>query len=110
MIEFQTIKYMNNFIANYGKILETLQQIEKKMNFLNQIRLPRLSDLELIAVDLTSEYMGIDSEHQLFRVLPKELKDKIERSVYNRRKRKYSISGNKYANSCQKKPVRIRII
>ena len=88
MIEFQTIKYMNNFIANYGKILETLQQIEKKMNFLNQIRIPRLSDIELVAVDLTSEYMGIDSEHQLFRILPNHIKDKIERSVYNRRKRK----------------------
>lgn len=79
---------MNNFIANYGKILETLQQVEKKMNFLNQKRKPKLSDIELIAIDLTAEYMGIDSEHQLFRVLPVSLNSKIERSVYNRRKRK----------------------
>ncbi|MDL2241905.1 IS982 family transposase [Bacteroidales bacterium OttesenSCG-928-L03] len=79
---------MNNFGANYGKILETLQQIESKMNFLNQIRKPRLSDIELIAIDLTSEYMSIDSEYQLFRVLPDELRSRIERSVYNRRKRK----------------------
>lgn len=78
---------MNNFIANYRKILETLQQIESKMNYLNQIRKPKLSDIELIAIDLTSEYMSIDSEYQLFRTLPDELFCKIERSVYNRRKR-----------------------
>lgn len=79
---------MNNFTRNYEKILETLQQVEDKMNFLNQKRKPKLSDIELIAVDLTSEYMSIDSEYQLFRTLPPELFAKIERSVYNRRKRK----------------------
>ena len=79
---------MNNFSANYRKILETLKQVENKMNFLNQIRKPKLSDIELIAIDLTSEYMSIDSEYQLFRMLPTCLSCKIERSVYNRRKRK----------------------
>jgi len=78
---------MNNFTANYKKILDTLQQIESKMNFLNQKRKPKLSDIELIAIDLTSEYMGIDSEYQLFRTLPLILSARIERSVYNRRKR-----------------------
>jgi len=78
---------MNNFTRNYEKILETLQIVESKMNFLNQIRKPRLSDIELIAVDLTSEFMGIDSERDLFRKLPCGLTSRIERSVYNRRKR-----------------------
>ena len=78
---------MNNFTANYNKILEVLQQIESKINFLNQKRKPLLSDIELIAMDLTSEYMSIDSECQLFRILPGFLQSRIERSVYNRRKR-----------------------
>lgn len=82
------IKYMNNFSANYGKILETLEQISNKMNSLNQKRKPKLSDIELIAIDLTAEYMGIDSEYQLFRVLPEFLSLKIECSIYNRRTRK----------------------
>lgn len=34
------------------------------MNFLNQKRKPKLSDIELIAIDLTAEYMSIDSEYQ----------------------------------------------
>ncbi|KAA6330757.1 hypothetical protein EZS27_020573 [termite gut metagenome] len=53
---------MNNFIANYRKIVETLRTIEFKENFLHQIRKPKLSDIELIAVDLIAEYIGIDSE------------------------------------------------
>lgn len=79
---------MHNFKANYEKILEVLNTIESKSNFLFQIRTPKLTDKELIAINLTSEYMSIDSEHQLFRILPSELLGKIERSVYNRRKRK----------------------
>ena len=79
---------MHNFKANYEIILETLNKIELKQNFLNQKRLPQLTDLELISVNLTAEYMGIDSEYQLFRELPIEIKSKIERSVYNRRKRR----------------------
>ncbi|OAV63984.1 hypothetical protein Barb4_04521 [Bacteroidales bacterium Barb4] len=63
------------------------------MNFMNQIRIPRLSDMKLVAVDLTSGYMGIDSKHQLFRVLPRAISDKMERSVYNRRKRKLFYFG-----------------
>jgi len=79
---------MHNFRTNYAKILEVLREIDDKDSFVHQIRQPKLSDKELIAMNLTSEYFGIDSECQLFRILPPFLSSKIERSVYNRRKRK----------------------
>jgi hypothetical protein len=79
---------MHNFQANYDKILEVSNKFESKNYFLSQIRTSKLSDKELIAINLTSEYMSIDSECQLFRILPGSLATKIERSVYNRRKRK----------------------
>ncbi len=79
---------MNNFKANYNKILEVLKSITEKEQFLNQKRKPKLKDIELIAMNLTAEYMSIDSECQLFREISIDLKNKIERSVYNRRKRK----------------------
>ena len=79
---------MHNFTTNYEIILEVLNQIGIQSSFLKQIRIPKLSDKELIAINLTAEYMGIDSEYQLFRVLPKSILSLIERSVYNRRKRK----------------------
>lgn len=40
--------------------------MEPQSNFLNHIRLPELTDKELIAVNLTAEYMSIDSEHRSF--------------------------------------------
>ncbi len=83
---------MNNFQASYKKILEVLQSITEKENFLQQIRRPKLSDIEIIAMNLTAEYLSIDSECQLFRILPESFKGKIERSVYNRRKRKLATA------------------
>lgn len=82
---------MSNFNRNYKKILETLQSVEKRMTLRNQIRKPKLSDMELIAIGLTSEFMGIDSERDLFRKLPANLASRIERSVYNRRKRRLFV-------------------
>ena len=79
---------MNSFKASYDKILEVLSLVEEKDRFLKQIRLPKLSDKELIAMNLTAEYLGIDSEYELFRKLPLDLSSKIDRTVYNRRKRK----------------------
>jgi len=72
---------MHNFKANYDKILEVLNQIEIKDNYVHQIRKPRLRDKELVAINLSSEFLGIDSECQLFRHLPTVLSSKIERSV-----------------------------
>lgn len=69
---------MHNFRANYDKILEVLKSLDlESENFLFQIRKPRLSDLEIVALNLTSEYMSIDSEYQLFRILPSDIKSLI---------------------------------
>ena len=48
-----------------------------------------MSNLELVALNLTAEYMSINTELQLFRSLEGScLEYKIERSVYNKRRRK----------------------
>jgi hypothetical protein len=79
---------MNNFIQNYKIILENLQSLDINCDVFLQIRTPKMSNLELVAMNLTAEYMGIDSECQLFRIIEgSELSHLIERSVYNRRKR-----------------------
>lgn len=79
---------MHNFEANYDKLLEVLNTLEPRNNYFKQIRKPKLSDKELISIALTAEYLGVESELQLFRVLPFNLSSKIERTVYNRRRRK----------------------
>lgn len=74
---------MNNLNANYERILEVLQKISKQQLLSYQRRQPKMSDLELISLSFTAEFMGIDSENDLFRKLPKAISLKIERSVYN---------------------------
>ncbi len=79
---------MNNLTANYERILEVLQKISRNQLLDYQRRQPKMSDLELISLNLTAEFMGIDSESDLFRKLPQTISSKIDRSVYNRRKRR----------------------
>ena len=80
---------MNNLIQNYKIILKELTNICKHLTTTKQIRIPKMSDLELVALNVTAEYMSINSELQLFRCISgTDLDGKIERSVYNKRKRK----------------------
>ena len=75
---------MNNLNANYKRILEVLRE-----QFLPyQRRQPKMSDLELVSLSLTAEFIGMDSENDLFRKLPENISSKIEPSVYNRRRRR----------------------
>lgn len=78
---------MDNLDARYLKILEILKKVEEKSNFSIKKRKPKLSDIEIIALSLAAESCGLDSENHLFRNLPKSVVGKIERSVFNRRRR-----------------------
>lgn len=80
---------MHNFKASYELILKELRKLSDKDNFYFKPITPKVSDIELIGLIIWAEYKSIDSEHQLFRDLKgTHLEGKIERSVYNRRKRK----------------------
>ena len=80
---------MNNLTQNYKIILKELTKTCSHIQSNKQIRVPKLSDLELVALNITAEYMSINSELQLFRCISgTELEGKIERTVYNKRKRK----------------------
>lgn len=80
---------MSNLEASYRLILNEIREITKKENLYFKPNTPKLSDLELISLIILAEYKSIDSEHQLFREIKGlDIASKIERSVYNRRKRK----------------------
>ena len=81
-------------MTSYTRILDLLHEVEPEDNYLNQIRIPKLSDKQLIALNLAAECLGIDSERYLFNRLPEELCRQIDRSVYNRRRRKLSLKIN----------------
>jgi hypothetical protein len=80
---------MNNLEAIYDFILNQLNELTITENFYFKPIKPKLSDIELIAINICAEYLSIDSEYQLFRHLSNsKMNGLIERSVYNRRKRK----------------------
>ena len=90
---------MNNFTQNYKLILNELQKNCSQIESFKQIRKPKLSNLELVSLNLTEEYMSINTELQLFRLIKDtELEGKIERSVYNKRRRILYITWKRLEN------------
>ena len=81
---------MSNLYSSYTRILASLHNIEASDNFLCHRRKPKMTDKQLIALSLAAESLGIDSERYLFKLLPDSIEGLIERSVYNRRRRKLS--------------------
>ena len=80
---------MSNLESRYNLILNNLREISGIEDFYFKPIKPKLSDIELISLVILAEFKSIDSEHQLFREIKGfEIGPNIERSVYNRRKRK----------------------
>ena len=80
---------MSNLEASYNLILNNLREISGIEDFYFKPIKPKLSYIELISLIILAEFKSIDSEHQLFREIKGfEIGPNIERSVYNRRKRK----------------------
>ena len=88
-IDYQSDTILSNLKANYDLILKELLKIAGKDNLYFKPVKPKLSDIELISLAILAEFKSIDSERQLFREIEAiGIDTKIERSVYNRRKRK----------------------
>ena len=69
-----TFSIMYNFTAKFEKILETCKKFSTNLvnNLGNVPRrgvIPKFSDLEVIALSMTSESESIDSENRLFEML-----------------------------------------
>jgi len=82
---------MSNLCVSYNKILGLLHELEPQDNFLNQIRTPKLSDKQLIALAFAAESSGVDSERHLFKQLPATVTGQIDRSVFNRWRRQLAF-------------------
>ena len=83
---------MSNLEESYKLILNELRKISENENLYFKPIKPKLSDIELISLVILAEFKSIDSEYQLFREIKGfDIESKIERSVYNRRKRKLFV-------------------
>jgi hypothetical protein len=81
---------MSNIINNYFKILEVISSLDIALN--TEIRAGikfKMSDLEVAALSLTSDFMSIDSENSFFNQLQNgQISNLIKRSQYNMRRKK----------------------
>jgi hypothetical protein len=95
---------MHNLKTNFDKIFETVKQFSENLvnergNISRRGVIPKFSDLEVIALSLTAEALGIDSENYLFHKLNKEysadFSNLISRRQYNqRRKLLFELTGS----------------
>ena len=95
-MNFKQLNIINNLEQSYKKNLEVLSKFFRNKLQNHQRKTPKISDLEAVSLVITAEYLSIDSQCQLFRKTPESIKSKIERSIFNRRRRKlfifYSLS------------------
>lgn len=80
---------MTNIERNYQRVLEIIQPLSLQISMPIKVgRKPKMSDIEVVALSLTAEYMSIDSENALFKQLQTNpISNLIERSQYNKRRR-----------------------
>src|SRR5690554_7950781 len=87
---------MHNIKSNFDKIFETIKSLplnifNDKGNIKRPGPIPKFSDLEVISLNIMSEYMSIDSENFLFKKIASchrgDFPNIIERSQYNKRKK-----------------------
>ncbi len=87
---------MHTIKANFDKIIEVVKQIigseiDDSGNYKRRGTKPRFSDISVIALSLTAECLGIDSENYLFSKLNKEyvedFENMISRRQYNDRRK-----------------------
>jgi len=85
---------MHNFVTKFGKVLEICKQfagnrVNEKGNIARCGVVPTFSDFEVVALSLTSEAFGLDSENYLFnrlnRECPEGIPNLITRRQYNYR-------------------------
>ena len=88
---------MANIVKNYLRVLEVISSLNCELEFKSGIgRKQKMSDLEVVALSLTAEFMSIDSENSLFKEISTEqIPNLIERSQYNKRRRKLFLFSEK---------------
>jgi len=81
---------MTNIVKNYFRVLEVISSLNYELELKTSVgRKPKMSDLEVVALSLTAEFMSIDSENSLFKQLIScEIPNLIERSQFNKRRKK----------------------
>ena len=84
---------MTIMVKNYFRVLEVISSLSYDLEFKSNVgRWAKMPDLEVVALSLTTEFMSIESENSLFKQINQgEIPNLIERSQFNKRRRKLSL-------------------
>lgn len=96
---------MSNIVKNYRKVLEVIEPLYQGFEQVVKVGTkPKMSDIEVVALALTAEYMSIDSENALFeRLKGCTIENLLERSQFNKRRRKLFDLTEKIRHSLSRK-------
>jgi hypothetical protein len=80
---------MSNIVKNYSRISEVIRSLNIDDYTTRNVGRPKkMSDLEVISLSLTAEYMSIDSENSLFEKIDRNaISNLLERSQFNKRRK-----------------------
>ncbi len=92
---------MPNIVKNYIKDLEVVSSFHIVSSLQNQVgRKSKMSDIEVVVLSLSTEFISIDSENHLFKLIDgAQISDLIEGSQFNKRRKKL-FSFTVYVSSC----------
>lgn len=81
---------MSKIVKNYFRVLEVISSLGFELKYKSGVgRKKKMTDLEVVALSLTAEFMSIDSENSLFKEInEQQIPNLIERSQFNKRRRK----------------------
>ena len=99
MLKFSILKSsnkpipMSNIVKNYFRFLEVISYLNCDLECKYRAgRKDKISDLEVIVISLTTEFISIDSENSLFNQLQNgQISNLIKQSQFNKRRRKLSL-------------------
>ena len=82
--------FILNIVKNYLRVLEVISSLNLKIEYKTGVgRSQKMSDLDVVALSLTAEFMSIDSENSLFKSIDRsQITNLIERSQFNKSRRK----------------------
>ena len=114
LVVFKTLSSnhrMHNLYTKFVKILEICKQFSENLvnengNVPRRGPIPKFSDLEVVALSLTAESEGIDSEKWLFGYKLQEYKDNIPNLIS---RRQFNDRRKKTAGLCEELRKRIAI-
>ena len=82
--------FKSNIVKNYLSVLEVISSLNCELEYKSGVgRIQKMSDLEVVTLSFTAEFMSIDSKNSLLKLVDvSHIPNLIERNQFHKRRRK----------------------